>query len=72
VETGAADIAMIPPSLVKSGRTWEVPANAYPKMEQSGILVKASKNTALGKQFRSFLLSEQGRSILKRYGFYLP
>jgi molybdate transport system substrate-binding protein len=63
---------MIPPSLVKSGRTWEVPANAYPKMEQSGILVKASKNTALGKQFRSFLLSEQGRSILKRYGFYLP
>lgn len=72
VETGAAEIGIIPPSLVKGGRWWEVPLEAYPKMEQSGILVKSSRNAALAQKFRAFLLSEQGRSILKRHGFYLP
>lgn len=72
VETGAAEIGIIPPSLVKSGRSWEVPQDSYPKMEQGGILVKSSRNAALAQEFRTFLLSEQGRSILKRYGFYLP
>jgi ABC-type molybdate transport system substrate-binding protein len=41
-------------------------------MEQGGIIVKASRNAALAQQFQAFLLGEQGRSILKRYGFYLP
>jgi len=72
VETGAAEIGIIPPSLVKSGRSWEVPPDSYPKMEQGGILVKSSRNAALAQEFRTFMLSEQARSILKRYGFYLP
>jgi molybdate transport system substrate-binding protein len=72
VQTGAAEIGIVPPSLVKGGRSWEVPTDSYPKMEQDGIILKSSKNAALAQQFRAFLLSEQGRSILKRYGFYLP
>ena len=72
VETGAAEIGIVPRSLVKGGRSWEVPADSYPKMEQSGIIVKTSRNAALAQKFRAFLLSEQGRSLLKRYGFYLP
>jgi molybdate transport system substrate-binding protein len=72
VETGAADIGIVARSLVKGGRSWEVPLSAYPKMEQGGIIVKASRQAALAQEFRAFLLSEQGRSILKRYGFYLP
>ena len=72
VETGAAEIGIIPLSLVKGGRSWEVPLDSYPKMEQSGLIVKSSRNAALAQEFRSFLLGEQGRSILKRYGFYLP
>ena len=72
VETGSAEIGIVPPSIVKGGRSWEVPLEAYPKMEQGGILVKSSRNAALAQEFRTFLLSEQGRSILKRYGFYLP
>jgi molybdate transport system substrate-binding protein len=72
VETGAADIGIVSHSLVKGGRSWEVPPDSYPKMEQGGIIVKSSRNAALAKEFRAFLLGEQGRSILKRYGFYLP
>jgi len=72
VETGAAEIGIVPHSLVKGGRSWEVPPDSYPKMEQGGIILKSSRNAALAQQFRMFLLSEQGRSILLRYGFYLP
>jgi len=72
VETGAAEIGIVSHSLVKGGRSWEVPPDSYPKMEQGGIIVKSSRNAALAQQFRTFLLGEQGRSILKRYGFYLP
>ena len=72
VETGAAEIGIIPPSVAKGGRSWEVPLDSYPKMEQGGVIVKSSRNAALAQEFRTFLLGEQGRSILKRYGFYLP
>lgn len=72
VETGAAEIGIVPPSIVKGGRSWEVPLESYPKMEQGGIIVRSSRNAALAQQFRAFLLSEPGRSILKRFGFYLP
>ena len=72
VETGSAEIGIVPPSIVKGGRSWEVPLEAYPKMEQGGIIVKSSRHAALAQEFRTFLLSEQGRSILKRFGFYLP
>jgi|KBSMisStandDraft_5_1062788.scaffolds.fasta_scaffold35953_5 molybdate transport system substrate-binding protein len=72
VETGAAEIGIVSHSLVKGGRSWEVPRDAYPKMEQGGIIVKSSRHAALAQEFRTFLLSEQGRSILKRFGFYLP
>jgi molybdate transport system substrate-binding protein len=72
VETGAAEIGIVSHSLVKGGRSWEVPRDAYPKMEQSGIIVKSSRHAAPAQEFRTFLLSERGRSILKRFGFYLP
>jgi len=72
VETGAAEVGIVSHSLVKGGRSWEVPPDSYPKMEQGGIIVKSSRNAALAQQFRAFLLGEQGRAILKRHGFYLP
>lgn len=72
VKTGAADIGIVSQSLAKGGRSWVVPPDDYPKMEQSGIIVKSSRNAALSQQFRAFLLGEQARAILKRHGFYLP
>ena len=71
-ETGAAEIGIVSASLVKGGRAWEIPQRFYPKLEQGGIIVKSSRNAALAQEFRTFLLGEEGRSLLKRYGFYLP
>jgi molybdate transport system substrate-binding protein len=75
VESGAAEagivalsLAMAPP-VNSRGRYWEVPLDAYPRMEQGGIILKDSK---AARDFRAFLLSASGRRILKQYGFFVP
>ena len=78
VQSGAADIGIlalslaIAPKMAEVGSYWEVPLDAYPKLEQGGVILKASKNAEYARVFRDFVLSEQGRAILKRYGFFLP
>jgi molybdate transport system substrate-binding protein len=75
VQSGAADVGMVALSLAVAptvrgqGRYWEVPLEAYPKMEQGGIILKDS---AAAREFRAWLLAPAGRSLLKQYGFFLP
>jgi len=75
VQSGAADVGIVALSLALAppvrgqGRYWEVPAEAYPKIEQGGVILKDSK---AAREFRSFLLDDVGRRILKKYGFSLP
>ena len=75
VQSGAADAGIVALSLAIAppvgdrGRYWEIPLGAYPKMEQGGVILKES---AAARELRSWLLAPEGRSILKRYGFYLP
>jgi len=75
VQSGAADAGVVAlslalaPAMQGQGRYWEIPLDSYPRMEQGGIILKDS---AGARELRAFLLSEVGRRILKRYGFYLP
>ena len=75
VESGAADAGILPLSLAlappvrSQGRYWEIPATAYPKIEQAGMIVKDSP---AAREFRSWLLSARGARVLERYGFSLP
>jgi molybdate transport system substrate-binding protein len=75
VESGAADAGIVALSLAvappvrAAGRYWEIPLDAYPRMEQGGIILKDS---GAARDFRDFLLSGGGRRILKQYGFFLP
>jgi ABC-type molybdate transport system substrate-binding protein len=41
-------------------------------MIQGGVILKAVKNRKAADQFRAFLLSDEGRAIFKRFGFYMP
>jgi molybdate transport system substrate-binding protein len=72
VESGAADVGVVALSLAAApavrgrGRYWEIPLDAYPKLEQGGIVLKDSADA---RAFRDFLLSAAGRAIHKRYGF---
>ncbi|HYW48820.1 MAG TPA: molybdate ABC transporter substrate-binding protein [Bryobacteraceae bacterium] len=75
VQSGAADAGLVALSLAiappvrNQGRYWEIPLDAYPKLEQGGVILKDS---AAAREFRSWLLAPAGRAILKQYGFYLP
>jgi molybdate transport system substrate-binding protein len=75
VDSGAADLGIVALSLALApaasarGRYWEIPLDAYPRMEQAGIILKDSK---AARDFRAFLLSANGRRILKQYGFLAP
>jgi molybdate transport system substrate-binding protein len=75
VQSGAADVGIVALSLALAppvrgqGRYWEVPAEAYPKIEQGGLILKDSK---AAREFRSFILAAGGRRILKEYGFSVP
>lgn len=75
VESQAADAGMIALSLAKSaamrdkGRYWEVPPDLYPRLDQGGVVMKSAKDREAALSLRSFILSDEGRTILKRFGF---
>jgi len=78
VQTGAAEAGVIAlslalaPTLQKEGKFWNVPLDAYPKMEQGGVILKWARDPAAAQAFRTFMLGPAGRTVLKKYGFGLP
>jgi molybdate transport system substrate-binding protein len=78
VQSGAADVGLLAlslalaPALRDSGRYWEVPLEAYPRLLQGGAVLKRARNPSLALSFRDFLLGPEGSALLARYGFTLP
>ena len=78
IESGACDIGIIALSLAMApamngkGSYWEVPAEAYPPLEQGAVIVKQSKHQEAARRFLEFLKGSQGQDIMRRYGFMLP
>lgn len=78
VQSGAAEVGLvalalaISPKMSEAGSYWEVPLEAYPKMEQAGVILKATQKLEAARGFRDFLFSPHGIEVLKRYGFSLP
>jgi molybdate transport system substrate-binding protein len=77
IQSGAADIGIIAlslalaPQMKDAGRYWEIPLDAYPKMEQGGIILSWTKEPIAARAFRDFVLGQHGREALNRYGFFL-
>lgn len=75
VESGAADAGVIAlslaiaPTMKTKGRYWVVPADAYPPLEQGGVVLKAAEAPEAARAFCEFLQSSEARGILKGYGF---
>ena len=78
VQSGAADVGILPlslalaPQMQEAGRFWQVPPDAYPRIEQGGLILKSSKNIEMDRSFRDFVLGDHGREVLEHYGFSLP
>jgi molybdate transport system substrate-binding protein len=75
VESGAADAGIVALSLATApaarehGRFWEIPAPLYPKMVQSGVILR---DAMASREFRDWLTGTEGRTLLVKYGFSLP
>ncbi|MDX2169151.1 MAG: molybdate ABC transporter substrate-binding protein [Deltaproteobacteria bacterium] len=78
VSSGAADVGIIALSLAvappmrDAGRFWRVPTDAYPPIEQGGVILQWAADRAAADALRAFMLGSEGRKILERYGFRLP
>lgn len=78
VATGAADIGVIAlslamaPEMKAKGKYWPVPLDAYPTLEQGGVILSWTKDLGATQRFKAFVTGPDGRAILKRYGFTVP
>ncbi len=81
VQSGAAEIGIIAlslavaPTVKQAGRYWEVPLEAYPRLEQGVVILKAALakgNFEAARSFCDWVKGLAGRAILQRYGFFLP
>src|SRR2546422_3108598 len=78
VQTGGADIGIIALSLAvasairETGTFWEVPLEAYPRLEQGAVVLKAAKDVKTARAFLDFIKGTAVAAVLKRYGFFLP
>jgi molybdate transport system substrate-binding protein len=78
IHTGAADIGIIAlalalaPALRDEGRWWEIPLDAYPRMDQGGVILPWAKDMEAAQALRTFVLGPEGKAILRAYGFFMP
>jgi molybdate transport system substrate-binding protein len=78
VQSGAADVGLVAlalalsPKMSSVGSYWEIPLDAYPKMEQGGVILKSTQHLEAARSFRDFLFSPHGIEVLKKFGFSLP
>jgi molybdate transport system substrate-binding protein len=78
VQTGGADIGVIAlslavaPAMKETGTYWEVPLEAYPRLEQGAIVLKAAKDLKTARAFLDYIKGPEGTAVFRRYGFILP
>jgi molybdate transport system substrate-binding protein len=78
VQTGGADIGVIAlslasaPAMKEAGTYWEVPLEAYPRLEQGAVVLKAAKDPKTARAFLDYIKGPEGAAVFKRYGFFLP
>jgi molybdate transport system substrate-binding protein len=74
-QTGAADAGIVAhalalaPTLQKEGRSFLIPSDQHPKLEQGGAILRRTEDAASAQAFSSFVLGPRGGAILDRYGF---
>lgn len=77
VQSGNAQAGIIARSLAVSpgmsdGKTWEIPAEMHPPIEQAAILLNGAKSKKAAQAFLEFVKSAMGREVLLKFGFAVP
>jgi molybdate transport system substrate-binding protein len=78
VSSGAADIGIIAHSIALSdplrsaGKYWEIPTDAYPRLDQGMAILKQARKTGhldTARAFYDWFRNDSSRAILIKYGF---
>lgn len=78
VDSGSADAGIIALSLARAptmrdkGRFVLVPPDAYPRLEQSGVILKWAADRDAARALCDFVRGKEGQAILEKYGFDSP
>jgi molybdate transport system substrate-binding protein len=78
VQSGAADVGFVAlalalsPTMKASGHYYLIPLDAYPALEQAGVILSDAKHAQAAEQFRQFIVGPQGSALLKQFGFEVP
>lgn len=78
VQSGNAQAGLIAMSLAVSpamkdaGKYWQLPADAYPEIQQVAAVIASSKHKPAAQAFLDFVRSPEGAAVLKQYGFGVP
>jgi len=60
------------PNLGAFGITWQLPETLAPPLKQHGVILAKTRDMALARTFRDFLLGSEGQAILSHHGFGKP
>lgn len=77
VESGNAQVGIVAlsharaPAMMDKGRYWEIPADAYPAMDQGVVVLAHSQNKKEAAAFLDYLKTAEAAAIMQRYGFSL-
>jgi molybdate transport system substrate-binding protein len=76
VQSGNAQAGIIALSLaispgMKEGKSWEIPPDKYPPLEQGAVLLTTGKKEE-ARQFLELVKSPEGRAALEKFGFAPP
>jgi len=66
----ALSLAISPP--MKDGKSWQVPAEMHPAIEQAAIVLKSAKHKDAARAFLESVKSKEGRATLEKFGFVIP
>lgn len=78
IQTGGADIGVIAlslavaPAMKETGTYWEVPLDAYPRLEQGAVIMRTAKDMKSARSFLDYIRGPDGTAVFRRYGFILP
>lgn len=78
VQVGGAEIGILARSVAvasvmkETGLFWDVPADAYPRLEQGAVMMNQAKDPTTARAFLDYVKSAAGHGAFARYGFVTP
>jgi molybdate transport system substrate-binding protein len=78
VESGNAQVGFVAlahvtsPAMQGKGRYWQIPAEAYPPLDQGLVIISRSRRKKLAAAFVEYIKTPGSARVFSRYGFTLP